>query len=162
MILLSAPEDRDTRGPRPAVIDQDLGWPRATRPDGPLPDRDYQADDAGDHQDQANRPQIQALDMEVGGEAQDRADRDQEDAACKRSSSPPLKDAAEKIDGEQDQDNDDENSDDGQDELLGWVSVSWAVKMGGDGPMATTTRTVDIYVSSHWAHPAPATGPRCF
>ena len=50
-----------------------------------------------------------------------------------RSSSPPLKDAAEKIDGEQDQDDDDENSDDGQDELLGWVLVPSLVKMGGTG-----------------------------
>jgi hypothetical protein len=32
----------------------------------------------------------------------------------------PLKDPAEEIDGEQNQDDDDENSDDGQDELLGW------------------------------------------
>src|SRR6476620_557294 len=68
---------------RPAVIDQNLGLPRTARPDGPLPDRDDQADDASDHQDQADRPQIQALDMEVGGEAQDRADRDQEDASRK-------------------------------------------------------------------------------
>jgi hypothetical protein len=44
-----------------------------------------------------------------------------------------LKDAAEKIDGEQDQDDDDEDSDDGQDELLGWVLASWVVKMGGTG-----------------------------
>jgi hypothetical protein len=36
-----------------------------------------------------------------------------------------LKDAAEKIDGEQNQDDDDENSDDGQDELLGWFLVWW-------------------------------------
>jgi hypothetical protein len=43
-----------------------------------------------------------------------------------------LKDAAEKIDGEQDQDDDDEDSDDGQEELLGWVLVSWGVKGGTD------------------------------
>ncbi len=71
--------------------------------------------------------------MEVGGEAQDRADRDQEDASGKGHVSSPLKDAAEEIDGEQDQDDDDENSDDGQDELLGWVLASWVVKIGGTG-----------------------------
>jgi predicted DNA-binding protein (MmcQ/YjbR family) len=41
---------------RSAVIDHNLGLPGTTRPNGPLPDRDDQADDAGDHQDQADRP----------------------------------------------------------------------------------------------------------
>jgi hypothetical protein len=40
-------------------------------------------------------------------------------AIIKKSYSSPLKDAAEEIDGEQNQDDDYENSDDGQDELLG-------------------------------------------
>jgi hypothetical protein len=91
--------------------------PRPTRPDGPLPDRDEQADDAGDHQDQADRPQIQALDVEMGGESKDRANRNQKDASRKGHLSP-LKDAAEEIDGEQDQDDHDQDSDDGQDDSL--------------------------------------------
>ena len=46
---------------------------------------------------------------------------------------PPLKDAAEKIDGEQDQDDDDEDSDDGQDELLGLGFSFWAVNRAEAG-----------------------------
>jgi hypothetical protein len=80
-----------------------------------LPDSDDQADEARDHQDQADRPQVEALDVEVGCKTKYRAHRDQEDA-------PPflLRDAAEKVDGEQDQDDDYEDSYDGHAGLL-WL-----------------------------------------
>jgi hypothetical protein len=101
------------------VVDQDLRLARATGPHGPLPDRDDQADHAGDHQDQADRPHVHPLDVEVGREPKDRAHRDQEDAACEgHRARPPLGNPAEEIDGQQDQDDDDENSYDGHVVLL--------------------------------------------
>jgi len=39
-----------------SIVDQDFGLLRSTGPHGPLPDGDDQADDAGDHQDQADCP----------------------------------------------------------------------------------------------------------
>ncbi|MBA3865028.1 MAG: hypothetical protein H0X42_01575 [Solirubrobacterales bacterium] len=101
-----------------SVIDQNFRLPGTTRPDRPLPDRNGEANNADDHQDQSDGLQIQALDVEMGGEAEDRACRDQEDAACEGHIAGPLEDAAEEIDGQQDQDDHYQDSYDRQDELL--------------------------------------------
>src|SRR6185312_4706189 len=63
------------------VVDQHFRTARAPGEGGPLPGGDDQADDARDDQDQADRPQVQSLHVEVGREAQDRPDDDQEDAS---------------------------------------------------------------------------------
>ena len=110
----------------PPIVDQDFGPARTPRPDRPLPDRDDQADDAGDDQDQADRPQVETLHVEVGGEAEDRPDDDQEDAACEGHRAAPLEDAADEGDRQQDEDDDDDDPDDGQERLLGLI---WS--MGG-------------------------------
>jgi hypothetical protein len=50
----------------------------AVRPDRLLEEREDQAGDAGDHQDQADGVDADALDVDVRGVAEDRSDGDQE------------------------------------------------------------------------------------